>query len=181
MKNKIKTRDIILTAMFAVIIAVCSWISIPTAIPFTMQTFGVYFTLNYLGGKLGTVSVCIYLLLGILGIPVYGNFTSGIGIIMGSTGGYMIGWIISGLVMWLLEKTIGTKMWAQTVSMCIGLAVCYAIGTLWFAAFYAKETAAIGLKTALMWCVVSFVIPDLIKITMALLLSMRLEKIVGKT
>lgn len=68
-----------------------------------------------------------------------------------------------------------------TALFAVVIAVCYATGTLWFAAVYAKETAAIGLKTALMWCVVPFVIPDLIKITMALLLSMRLEKIVGKT
>ena len=115
--NKNKTRDLVFIALFAVMIAVCSWISIPTAIPFTMQTFAVYLTLNFLGGKKGTVSVCIYLLLGLIGLPVYANFTSGIGRLMGTTGGYMIGWIFSGLVMWLLEKLLGRKLWAQAVSM----------------------------------------------------------------
>ena len=57
MKNK--TQDIVFIALFAVMIAVCSWISIPTTIPFTMQTFAVYLTLNFLGGKKGTVSVCL--------------------------------------------------------------------------------------------------------------------------
>ena len=75
--NKNKTGDIVFIALFAVLIAVCSWISIPTAIPFTMQTFAVYLTLNFLGGKKGTISVCIYLLLGLVGLPVYANFTSG--------------------------------------------------------------------------------------------------------
>ena len=89
--NKNKTRDMVFIALFAVLMAVCSWISIPTAIPITMQTFGVFLTLNFLGGKKGTVSVCIYLLLGLIGLPVYANFTSGIGILLGMTGGYMIG------------------------------------------------------------------------------------------
>uniref|UniRef100_UPI004057CACA biotin transporter BioY n=1 Tax=Agathobacter sp. TaxID=2021311 RepID=UPI004057CACA len=100
--NTNKARNIVFIALFAVMIAVCSWISIPTAIPFTMQTFAVFLTLNFLGGKKGTVSVCIYLLLGLIGLPVYANFTSGIGMLMGTTGGYMIGWIFSGLVMWFL-------------------------------------------------------------------------------
>ena len=75
--NANKTRDTVFIALFAVLIAVCSWISIPTAIPFTMQTFGVFFALNFLGGKKGTLCVCIYLLLGLIGIPVYANGTAG--------------------------------------------------------------------------------------------------------
>ena len=55
-----KTKDLVYIALFAVMMAVCSYISIPTAIPFTMQTFAVFFALNFLGGKKGTLSVCIY-------------------------------------------------------------------------------------------------------------------------
>ena len=134
--QKNKTRDIVFIALFAVLIAVCSWIAIPTAIPVTMQTFAVFLTLNFLGGKKGTVSVCIYLLLGVIGVPVYAHFTSGIGMLLGSTGGYMIGWIFSGLVMWLLERLLGRKLWAQAVSMLIGLVVCYVAGTAWFMVVY---------------------------------------------
>lgn len=175
--NKNKTRDIVFIALFAILIAVCSWISIPTAIPFTMQTFAVYFALNFLGGKKGTASVCIYLLLGIIGLPVYANGTAGIGIIMGTTGGYMIGWLFSGLAMWLLEKLIGRKLWAQAVSMLVGLLVCYVMGTAWFMVVYAKTAGAVGLWVALGWCVLPFIIPDLAKLGLALWLSQRLEKI----
>lgn len=175
MKNK--TQDIVFIALFAVMIAVCSWISIPTTIPFTMQTFAVYLTLNFLGGKKGTVSVCIYILLGLIGLPVYANFTSGIGMLMGTTGGYMIGWIFSGLVMWLIEKLIGRKLWAQAVSMLVGLLVCYIAGTAWFIVVYAQSSGPVGLWTALLWCVIPFVIPDLVKLGLALWLSQRLEKI----
>ena len=175
--NRNKTRYIVLIGLFAVLMAICSWISIPTVIPFTMQTFAVFLTLNFLGGKKGTVSVCIYLLLGLIGLPVYANFTSGIGILMGTTGGYMIGWILSGLVMWLMEKLIGRKLWAQAVSMLIGLIICYIAGTAWFTVVYAQSAGPVGLWTALLWCVVPFIIPDLVKLALALWLNQRLGKI----
>lgn len=177
MNNTSKTRDMVFIALFAVLIGVCSWISIPTAIPFTMQIFGVFFALNFLGGKKGTLCVVIYLLMGILGIPVYANGTAGIGVIMGTTGGYMIGWIFSGLVMWFLQTLIGRKIWAQFISMLLGLLVCYAIGTAWFMVVYAQTAGVVGLWAALCWCVFPFIIPDLAKLVLALLLTQRLNKI----
>lgn len=175
--NKNKTRDLVIIALFAVLMAVCAWISIPTAIPFTMQTFAVFFALNFLGGKKGTAAVCVYLLLGIIGLPVYANGTTGIGVILGNTGGYMIGWIFSGLTVWLLEKLFGRNLWVQVVSMLAGLLVCYALGTAWFMVVYARTAGAIGLWAALGWCVVPFVLPDLVKLGLALWMSHRLEKI----
>lgn len=175
--NKNKTRDIVFIALFAVLIAVCSWISIPSVIPFTMQTFAVFLALNFLGGKKGTVTICIYLLLGLIGLPVYANFTSGIGILMGTTGGYMIGWVFSGLIMWLLENVLGRKLWAQAVSMLIGLTVCYMAGTAWFMVVYAQNAGPVGIWPALLWCVIPFIVPDIAKLGMALWLSQRLVKI----
>lgn len=163
--------------MFAVLMAICSWISIPTVIPFTMQTFAVYLALNFLGGKKGTVAVCIYLLIGLIGLPVFSNFTSGIGVLLGAAGGYMMGWILSGLVMWALEKLLGRKVWAQAVSMLTGLMVCYVAGTVWYVLVYGKNMETAGIRTALFLCVIPFIIPDLIKLGMALWLSQRLRKI----
>ncbi|MBQ7769511.1 MAG: biotin transporter BioY [Oscillospiraceae bacterium] len=172
-----KTRDIVFIALFAVLIAVCAWISIPSIVPFTMQTFAVYLTLNFLGGKRGTVSVCVYLLLGLIGVPVFSNFNAGPGALFGATGGYMIGWIFSGLVMWRLEKMLGNKIWVQAVSMVVGLVVCYIMGTAWFMFVYAHNTGPVGLWTALGWCVFPFIIPDMVKLGLALWLSQRLKKI----
>ena len=172
------TRKIVYTAMFAVLMAVCSWISIPTAIPFTMQTFAVFLALNYLGGKSGVISVMVYQLLGLIGLPVYANGTSGAGMLFGSTGGYMIGWIFSGLTMWLLEHALGHRPWAQAVSMIAGLFVCYALGTAWYMAVYASNTGPIGLWTAISWCVLPFVIPDILKLGLAFLIGKRLKQIV---
>lgn len=177
MNNTSKTRDTVFIALFAVLLAVCSWISIPTAIPFTMQTFGVFFALNFLGGKKGTLCIVIYLLMGIIGIPVYANGTSGIGMIMGTTGGYMIGWIFSGFVMWSFETLIGRKIWAQFISMLVGLLVCYTIGTAWFMVVYAQTVGAVGLWAALCWCVFPFIIPDLVKLVLVLWFTQKLDRI----
>lgn len=171
------TKDIVYISLLSVLMVVCSYLSIPTVIPFTMQTFAVFFSFNFLGGKKGILSVCIYLLLGLIGLPVFANGTSGIGIILGTTGGYMIGWIFSGLVMWIVEKIFGRKLWTQILAMILGLLVCYIIGTAWFMVVYARSSGAIGLWTALVWCVFPFVLPDLLKLGLALWLSQRLRKI----
>lgn len=158
----------ILISLFAVLIAICAWISIPAAIPFTMQTFGVFLTVGVLGGKKGTAAICIYLLLGIIGLPVYAGGASGIGVILSNVGGYMIGWIFTALIMWAVEKLLGRKTWMLALSMFLGLIACYALGTIWFVAVYIKETGPIGAGTALTWCVIPFIIPDLIKLGLAL-------------
>ena len=73
-----KTYDIVLTGVMAVLIAVCSWISVPTAVPFTLQTFGVFMAVLVLGGKRGTLAVLVYVLLGAAGLPVFAGFTGGL-------------------------------------------------------------------------------------------------------
>ena len=89
----------------------------------------------------------------------------------------MLGWLLSGLVMGLLEKLLGTKIWAQAISMLAGLIVCYIVGTAWFMVVYARNIVPIGIWSALLWCVIPFIIPDLLKLGLALWISLRLKKI----
>ena len=89
-KQKIKTLDMVYIAVFAVLIAICTWISIPAVVPFTMQTFAIFLTVGVLGGKRGSLAILIYLLLGAIGMPVFSGFQSGISAILGKTGGYRI-------------------------------------------------------------------------------------------
>lgn len=177
MKKGFKTIDLVYIAFGAVLISVCSWISIPTTVPFTMQTFAVFFMLSALGGKRGTVSIILYVLLGAFGVPVFSQFTSGIGILLGNTGGYIIGFIFMGLVYWLTVRLLGKKLWVEILAMVIGLAVCYAFGTAWFMVVYAKANGAVGLATVLSWCVIPFIIPDLVKLGLALTLARRLSPV----
>ena len=120
--------------------------------------------------------VLIYILLGAVGIPVFAGFSGGIGVLLGNTGGYIIGFLFSALLMWLIEKLFGRKTWVLGISMVLGLIVCYAIGTVWFMVVYAQNSGAVGLATVLGWCVIPFIIPDLVKIALALTLSKRLSK-----
>lgn len=73
--SKSKTYDLVYIAVFAVLMAVCSWISVPTAVPFTLQTFAVFMAVGVLGGRRGTMSVALYIILGAVGVPVFAGMT----------------------------------------------------------------------------------------------------------
>ena len=125
-----KTYDMVYVAVFAVLIAICSWISIPMTVPFTLQTFAVFLAVGVLGGKRGSLAVLIYILLGAVGIPVFAGFSGGIGQLLGNTGGYIIGFLFSALLMWLIEKLFGRKTWVLGISMVLGSdrVLCYRNG-----------------------------------------------------
>ena len=169
-------RDMAFTGMFAVIIAICSWISIPTTVPFTLQTFAVFCALGLLGGKRGFFAVLVYVILGAIGIPVFAGFSGGFGVLTGSTGGYIIGFLLSAAAYWIITKVFGTKLPVVIISMVIGLALCYTFGTAWFMIVYARSSGAIGLATALGWCVIPFIVPDLVKMALAIVISNRVSK-----
>lgn len=170
-----KTYDIVYIGVFAVLMAVCSWISIPAAVPFTLQTFGVFVAVGVLGGKRGTMAVLVWVILGAIGVPVFANFQGGLGVLTGTTGGYIVGFILSALIMWGSEKLFGKKPVPQIISMVVGLIACYALGTIWFMVVYGRSSGAVGLVTVLGWCVIPFVIPDLVKIALAFGLSRKLR------
>ena len=172
-----KTYDMAYIAVFAVVMAICSWISIPATVPFTLQTFGVFLAVGVLGGKRGTLSILVYILLGAVGVPVFAGFSGGIGSLFGNAGGYIIGFLVGALVRWGMEKVMGRKTWALAVQMVVGLIVCYAFGTVWFMIMYTRSAGPVGLVTVLGWCVFPFIIPDLIKIAVALGLTKSLRKV----
>ena len=176
MRNR--TRDMVYVSMFAVFIAVCSWICIPTTPPFTMQTFGVFVTVAVLGGKRGSLAVFIYLLLGAVGIPVFSGFTGGLGILLGNNGGYIVGFLLTAFFMWAMESVFGQRKWVLILSMFLGLLICYVFGTCWFMTLYAQNAGEVGLLTALGWCVFPFVIPDFLKIVLALFFHRKIKKVI---
>ena len=179
-RQRSKTYDLVYVSIFVVLIAVCSWISIPLTVPVTLQTFGVFIAVGLLGGKRGTLAVLVYILMGAIGIPVFSGFTGGIGILAGTTGGYIVGFLFSALLMWGMEKLFGKDTKVLAGSMILGLAVCYAAGTLWFRAVYAASSGAVGIFTVLGWCVFPFIIPDIAKIALALILTKRLSGVIRR-
>ena len=163
-------RDLCLMAMFTALMAVFSWISIPAPaplVPFTLQTFGIFIALELLGGKRATLSILCFILLAAVGAPVLAGFSGGLGVLFGSTGGYILGFLLMGAIYWLVESQLGKALWVRIVSLLAGLLLCYAFGTIWFTVLYSRDNGNIGIGTALLWCVVPFLLPDLAKLALA--------------
>ena len=182
-KNKIKKRkkfttlDMAYVGIFAAMIAVCSWISIPFTIPVTLQTMAVCITAGLLGTKRGILTITVYLLIGFVGVPVFSNFSAGVGQLMGPTGGYLIGFIFTVLTVGAATEFFGDKIWVYPLSMIVGIAVLYAFGTAWYIIIYNRANAdAVTVSSALAMCVVPFIIPDLIKIALATFFCKALKK-----
>lgn len=178
MKKKKILLGMVLSAVFAAVCAVCAWITVPSVVPFTMQTFAVFVTLGLLGGKLGTAAIALYLLLGAVGIPVFAGFTGGFGRLIGATGGYLVGFLAICVCVWISEK-ISSSFWCLLAAMAVGLALCYLFGTLWYVTVFAK-TKPIGFGSALMTCVVPFILPDLAKLAVAAIITKRLKPAIKK-
>lgn len=168
-----KTADMTHIALFAVLLAICSWISLPLPpIPVTLQTFGIFSALLFLGGRRGTCAVAVYLLMGAVGLPVFSAFRGGIGILLEATGGYLLGFLLCGLVYWFFTSRCGTSAPAVLLACLAGLLCCYAFGTTWYLLLYGPGSG--GLLPILAGCVLPFLIPDLIKLAFAYLLFNRL-------
>lgn len=178
-KKKFSTLELVDMAIFSALMAVCSWISIPAPAPlapFTMQTFGVFIALLMLGAKRGGLSILVFVLMAIAGLPVLAGFSGGIGAVFGTTGGYILGFLLAAPVYWLCIKMLGEKQWVKVMALVIGLAVCYLFGTLWFMVVYTRQVAAVGFVSALGWCVLPYVLPDIGKLLLAWGLAAALSK-----
>ena len=151
MSRSLSTRDIALIAMGVALTAVCSWISIPLTVPFTMQTFAVCLVTALFGLRQGMWTVVCYILLGAAGAPVFSGFSGGVAVLL-----------------------------VLAAAMAAGILVCYAFGTAWFMFVYARKSGPIGLGTALAWCVLPYLLPDAVKIALASVLVQRLRPIMGR-
>jgi len=156
----------VLCSLFAALIAVCAWISIPVFdIAFTLQTLAIFLSLGLLGGKRGSVAVALYLLLGAVGMPVFSGFQGGIGVLAGVTGGYLWGFLLAALIFWALER------FGKLPAMIAGQLVCYLCGSLWFY-WYAGG----GLWLIVARCVLPYLAGDAAKIALAYILTRRLAR-----
>ena len=187
--QKNKTYNIVLIAVSAALIAICSWISITIGpVPFTLQTMAIFAVLMTIGGARGSVAVIIYLLLGLVGVPVFAGFKGGPASFLGPTGGFLVGFAVASLVWILLEKLLRDKMSSSAVKRIlygvINAVICevvmYTIGVIWFMVVYGQQTGPVGLGATLTMCVVPFIIPDIVKIAVAVVIGERAGKLIHK-
>ncbi len=172
---KLQTKDMLRIALFSALLVLCTYISIPAVVPFTMQTFAIFLALAVLGGKNGSVAIVVYILLGAVGLPVFAGGKGGVFALVGPTGGYITGFILMGLCYWLLTGKRGASPFVTVFALLAGLFLCYAFGTVWFVVLYARTAQPITFGAALAACVLPFLLPDLLKLTLALLLAKRLK------
>ena len=163
------------TAVMVVVICLCAWLSIPVGdIPITLQTLGICLAVGLLGWKLGTLATLAYLTLGFVGVPVFSGFTGGVNKLLMPTGGYLIGFLLSALIIGVLTERNQERLGWLIFGMAVGVLVCYAFGTVWFTLFIHNES--VGLWTALITCVLPFIPFDLLKILLASILVKKLSK-----
>ena len=175
MKKEIKSlRSWVFVALSSALISICAMISIPAPIPFTLQTFGVFFALFFLGGKLGTVSIVLYVCLGAIGLPVFSGFSGGFARLFDAGGGYILGFILAGLVYLLVCSLLPKKRGVLYAAAALAMLSLYICGAMWYSLVY---TGTDSLFYVLMLTVFPYVFPDVIKIGLAYVISMRLKKI----
>ena len=172
MHSNLTVKHMVQCSICAALLAISAWISIPMPqVSFTMQSFAVFFALGLLGGRRGCISIGIYLLMGAVGLPVFSGFRGGAGVLLGVTGGYIWGFLAAGLIYWLFTAVFGDKLYVRLISMILGMLACYSCGTAWYLHLYGGSFWAI-----LATCVLPYLIPDGIKIALALSLAGRLKR-----
>lgn len=165
-------RDMAYIAMSTSLISVCAWVSVPSAVPFTMQTFAVFLAARVLASRRALAAVSLYVLLGAIGLPVFAGMQGGLGVLLGATGGYISGFLPAAFFAGLRHSGKRDGM-VDIILMILGLLICYTFGTLWYALGYLGGMEGIG--AALTACVLPYVIPDLLKILLAAVVARRLR------
>ena len=172
-----KAKNMALCGLFTAVLTVCAWISVPFGDSvITLQTFAIFLTLGLLGGKLGNLTVLVYLLLGAVGAPVFSAFRGGLGALLGTTGGYLFGFMLTSLFYWVITSRKDTPH-SRLLAMIFGLLLCYGCGSWWYITHYLTSGAA-TLGLVLLKCVVPYLIPDGIKLILAWLLTGKLKRFV---
>ena len=172
-----KARNMALCAMFTAVLTISAWLSIPMGdLVISMQTFGIFLTLGLLGGKRGSIAILVYLLLGAVGAPVFSGFRGGLGALLGTTGGYLFGFMLTSLCYWLLTAIKDTPV-TRLIAMILGLLLCYGCGSCWYMTQY-LSSGGITLGAVLLKCVLPYLLPDILKLSLAWLLTAKLKRFV---
>lgn len=175
-KSKTDTKQLALIGLMAAITCILGPLSIPiNLVPISFTNLAIYFSIYVLGMKKGTVSYLIYLLIGLVGIPVFSSFTGGPAKLFGPTGGYLIGFIFMALICGFFIDKWPSNLPLHFVGMVLGTAVCYLFGTVWLA-----YQASLSFSAALALGVIPFLPGDLCKIIISMIAGTQIHKALTK-
>ena len=170
--QKIRTKQMVLIALMTAVTCVLGPLSIPlpfSPVPISLTNFAIFLAIFVLGMKSGTISFIIYLLLGAIGVPVFSSFRGGLQVLAGPTGGYLIGFIFLALIMGFALDHFDRKLVPTIIGMIIGMAGCYAFGTVWLA-----KLLSLSFKEGLMMGVIPYLPGDAAKIIIAAIVGPKL-------
>ena len=170
--KKLTTYQMATTALMAAVMCVLGPLTVPIgAVPISLANLVICLTAWLLGAKLGTLSVAVYLLIGLIGVPVFSGYGAGLAKLAGPTGGYLVGYLLLALIGGLfIEKSNGSPV-ISGVGLVLGDAACYVLGTAWFV--YQMQCE---LGYALSVCVYPFIALDLGKIVVSCIVGALLRK-----
>ena len=169
---KFDSKNMTKIAVMTAVICILGPLSIPIGpVPISLAPLTILLSVYILGRASGSVATLLYVFLGAVGLPVFGGFTGGFGIIAGPTGGYIIGYVFLALISgWFIEHFYN-MVWVQYMGMCLGMAVLYAFGTAWLA-YVAHMTFAEALTVG----VLPFIAVDMIKMAVSIILGRAVNK-----
>ena len=173
--KKINIHQMILISLFAALTAVGAFVSIPIGlVPISLQNLFTFLSGMVLGSKLGTFSQLIYILLGVVGLPVFSGFRGGFGVLLGPTGGFLTGFVISTYVVGkIIEKMEDVRTWSYFIVGLVGIIIIYACGVVQL-----LIVTKIGLKEAVLVGIIPFLPGDFLKLITASLLAIRIKSVV---
>lgn len=169
------TKNLVMCGFFSALICVCAFVTIPlpfTPVPITLQTFAVSFAGIYLGKKYGVISVVTYISLGVAGLPVFSGMRSGAGMLIGPTGGFILGFAVSVFLIGLAYEQINKRFSnvnqtaAITFSIVFGNVAMYICGISWY-----MNSVNAPFAAALAATVMPFILGDIFKLFLAVTLS----------
>lgn len=174
MVAKHSIHALVTIGLMTALICILSPFSIPlgfSPVPVTLSTLAIYLTVMVLGAKKGTISCLLYLLLGMIGLPVFSGFMGGVHRVLGPTGGYLIGYLFMAFISgWFMGKWF-PKWYMCFWGMLLGTSVCYLFGTVWL-----SIQMNISFINGLYLGVIPYIPVDILKMFLALFIGIPLKK-----
>lgn len=173
-----KIKQMASVALMTAVICIFSPLALTlpvSPVPVSLGTLAIYFAASVLGMKRGTLSVLIYILLGLAGVPVFTGFTAGPGVLLGPTGGYIIGYLFLTPICGFFAEKFSKKISICLFGMALGTAVCYLLGTLRLG-----QLLNLSFAQALLVGVVPYLPGDIIKLALAFPMGLQIKKRLNK-
>lgn len=173
-RSSIALHRLTTIALCAAFITICAWIHIPFFLPFTLQLLAIFLISSLFPLKISLTSVLVYITAGLLGVPVFSGFRAGISAFAEPSGGFLIGFVLSTLIISLVCRNPKRSLARLICTELIALSVCYGAGVLWYMLLFGRASD-ISIIEALAVCVLPFLVPDLMKIILACTLDRKLH------